>query len=229
VPGGRTIADPAQTGGPDQDGAAGRAQAGGEARRRSTDADPSSEPGGRGGSGSLPSPWRRGGGSGSGTAPAGGVPAPPRASLVRKSWMVAHQQWLRGLRLEHPAEKAHRRRSGGYRRMTARGKKHNKVVVAIARELVDLLCATLAVEELATETGRKSPMKSSRTNIENTHWSNSRNFIEFDLNCTRHSRLEGLRRTTLERRGDRAIPAQPGARRAPGSRTSTRRMACFTP
>jgi hypothetical protein len=34
------------------------------------------------------------------------------------------------------ADKAHRRLMGRYRRMTARGKEHNKVVVAIARELV---------------------------------------------------------------------------------------------
>ncbi len=47
------------------------------------------------------------------------------------------------------ADKAHRRLSGRYRRMTARGKEHNKVVVAIARELVGFLWATLAVEEQA--------------------------------------------------------------------------------
>jgi hypothetical protein len=33
--------------------------------------------------------------------------------------------------------------------MTARGKEHNKVVVAIARELVGFLWATLVVEERA--------------------------------------------------------------------------------
>ena len=42
-----------------------------------------------------------------------------------------------------------RRLSGRYRRMTTRGKEHNKVVVAIARELVGFLWATLAVEERA--------------------------------------------------------------------------------
>jgi len=47
------------------------------------------------------------------------------------------------------ADRAHRRLSGRYRRMTARGKEHNKVVVAIARELVGFLWATLAVEERA--------------------------------------------------------------------------------
>jgi hypothetical protein len=47
------------------------------------------------------------------------------------------------------ADKAHRRLSGRYRRMTARGKEHDKVVVAIARELVGFLWATLAVEERA--------------------------------------------------------------------------------
>ena len=45
------------------------------------------------------------------------------------------------------ADKARRRLSGRYRRMTARGKEHNKVVVAIARELVGFLWVTLAVEE----------------------------------------------------------------------------------
>ena len=45
------------------------------------------------------------------------------------------------------ADRAHRRLSRRYRRMTARGKEHNKVVVAIARELVGFLWATLAVEE----------------------------------------------------------------------------------
>ena len=45
------------------------------------------------------------------------------------------------------ADKAHRRLSGRYRRMTSRGKEHNKVVVAIARELVGFLWATLTIEE----------------------------------------------------------------------------------
>lgn len=44
-------------------------------------------------------------------------------------------------------DKAHRRLSGRYRRMTSRGKEHNKVVVAIARELVGFLWATLTIEE----------------------------------------------------------------------------------
>ena len=47
------------------------------------------------------------------------------------------------------ADRAHRRLSGRYRRMTARGKEHNKAVVAVARELVGFLWATLAVEERA--------------------------------------------------------------------------------
>ena len=45
------------------------------------------------------------------------------------------------------ADKAHRRLSGRYRRMTNRGKEHNKVVVAVARELVGFIWATLTVEE----------------------------------------------------------------------------------
>jgi transposase len=45
------------------------------------------------------------------------------------------------------ADRAHRRLSRRYRRMTARGKEHNKAVVAVARELVGFLWATLAVEE----------------------------------------------------------------------------------
>jgi len=48
------------------------------------------------------------------------------------------------------ADKAHRRLSDRYRRMTARDKEHNKVVVAIAREWVGFLWATLAVEEQTT-------------------------------------------------------------------------------
>ncbi len=47
------------------------------------------------------------------------------------------------------ADRAHQRLSRRYRRMTARGKPHNKVVVAIARELVGFLWATLAIEEVA--------------------------------------------------------------------------------
>lgn len=46
------------------------------------------------------------------------------------------------------ADRAHQRLSRRYRRMAARGKPHNKVVVAIARELVGFLWATLAIEEV---------------------------------------------------------------------------------
>jgi len=46
------------------------------------------------------------------------------------------------------ADRAHQRLSRRYRRLVARGKPHNKVVVAIARELVGFLWATLAVEEV---------------------------------------------------------------------------------
>ncbi len=47
------------------------------------------------------------------------------------------------------ADRAHQRLSRRYGRMTARGKPHNKVVVAIARELVGFLWATLAIDEQA--------------------------------------------------------------------------------
>lgn len=45
------------------------------------------------------------------------------------------------------SDKAHRRLSGRDRRMTTRAREHNKVVVAIARELVGFLWAALTVEE----------------------------------------------------------------------------------
>jgi len=48
------------------------------------------------------------------------------------------------------ANEAHRRLNGRYRRMTTRGKEHNKVVVAIVRDLVGFPWATLAVEERAS-------------------------------------------------------------------------------
>jgi hypothetical protein len=47
------------------------------------------------------------------------------------------------------ADRAHQRLSRRYRRLTARGKTHNKVVVALARELVGFLWATLAVDAVA--------------------------------------------------------------------------------
>ena len=80
-----------------------------------------------------------------------------RRILIECAWHYRHQprvsRALRERREGQPArviaiaDKAHRRLSGRYRRMTARGKEHNKVVVAIARELVGFLWATLAVEE----------------------------------------------------------------------------------
>jgi transposase len=82
-----------------------------------------------------------------------------RRVLIECAWHYRHSaqvsRALRQRRAGQPprviaiADKAHRRLSGRYRRMTARGKEHNKVVVAIARELVGFLWATLVVEERA--------------------------------------------------------------------------------
>jgi transposase len=82
-----------------------------------------------------------------------------RRILIECAWHYRHQarvsRALQQRREGQPArviaiaDKAHRRLSGRYRRMTTRGKEHNKVVVAIARELVGFLWATLAVEERA--------------------------------------------------------------------------------
>jgi transposase InsO family protein len=67
-----------------------------------------------------------------------------RRVLIECAWHYRHQARVsRALhqrregqpaRLITIADKAHRRLSGRYRRMTTRGKEHNKVVVAIARE-----------------------------------------------------------------------------------------------
>ena len=47
------------------------------------------------------------------------------------------------------ADRAHQRLSRRYRRMMNRGKPHDKVVVAVARERVRFLWATMASEESA--------------------------------------------------------------------------------
>ena len=80
-----------------------------------------------------------------------------RRVLIECAWNYRHpakvSRTLQKRRQGQPArviaiaDKAHRRLSGRYRRMTSRGKEHNKVVVAIARELVGFLWATLTVEE----------------------------------------------------------------------------------
>ena len=80
-----------------------------------------------------------------------------RRILIECAWHYRHSarvsRALRKRREGQPArviaiaDKAHRRLSDRYKRMTARDKEHNKVVVAIARELVGFLWATLTVEE----------------------------------------------------------------------------------
>jgi transposase len=82
-----------------------------------------------------------------------------RRVLIESAWHYRHpprgSATLRKRRANQPvrvialADRAHQRLSRRYRRLTARGKPHNKVVVAVARELVGFLWATLAVEESA--------------------------------------------------------------------------------
>jgi transposase len=81
-----------------------------------------------------------------------------RRVLVESAWHYRHRPrlsaTLRQRREGQPArvialaDRAHQRLSRRYRRMIARGKPHNKVVVAVARELVGFLWATLAIEEV---------------------------------------------------------------------------------
>ncbi len=80
-----------------------------------------------------------------------------RRVLIESAWHYRHlprsSPTLRKRREGQPArvialaDRAHQRLSRRYRRMTARGKQHNKVVVAVARELVGFLWATLAVDQ----------------------------------------------------------------------------------
>lgn len=80
-----------------------------------------------------------------------------RRVLIESAWHYRHPPrvgaTLRRRREGQPArviavaDRAHQRLSRRYRRMTARGKPHNKVVVAVARELVGFLWATMAIEE----------------------------------------------------------------------------------
>ena len=84
-----------------------------------------------------------------------------RRVLVESAWHYRHpprsSAALRKRREGQPtrviaiADRAHHRLSRRFRRMTDRGKPRNKVVVAIARELVGFLWATLAVEEVVHE------------------------------------------------------------------------------
>ena len=68
---------------------------------------------------------------------------PPRVSVVLRKRREGQPA-----RVTTIADRAHQRLSRRYRRMAARGKPHNKIVVAIARELVGFLWATLAVEDV---------------------------------------------------------------------------------
>lgn len=80
-----------------------------------------------------------------------------RRVLIESAWHYRHlprgSVTLRKRREGQPAriiaiaDRAHQRLSRRYRRLTERGKPHNKVVVAVARELVGFLWATLAPEE----------------------------------------------------------------------------------
>lgn len=81
-----------------------------------------------------------------------------RRVLIESAWHYRHpprlSATLRKRREGQPArvtaiaDRAHQRLSRRYRRMAARGKPHNKIVVAIARELVGFMWATLAIEEV---------------------------------------------------------------------------------
>lgn len=76
-----------------------------------------------------------------------------RRALVQASWQYRHQASvgpkLRTRRQDQPervlmiADEAQRRLTGRYRRLIARGKTPNKVVIAVARELVGFLWAAL--------------------------------------------------------------------------------------
>jgi transposase len=82
-----------------------------------------------------------------------------RRVLIESAWHYRHSPHvsatLRKRREGQPArvialaDRAHQRLSRRYRRMMNRGKPHNKVVVAVARELVGFLWATMAIEESA--------------------------------------------------------------------------------
>jgi transposase len=82
-----------------------------------------------------------------------------RRVLVESAWHYRHparvSAVLRKRREGQPArvialaDRAHQRLNRRYRQMAARGKPHHKIVVAIARELVGFLWATLAVDPQA--------------------------------------------------------------------------------
>jgi transposase len=89
-----------------------------------------------------------------------------RRALVQASWQYRHRPavgvGLRKRREGQPervlsvAEKAERRLSGRFARLKARGKHANKVVIAIARELVGFLWAALREDREAARHGARS-------------------------------------------------------------------------
>lgn len=89
-----------------------------------------------------------------------------RRALVQASWQYRHRPavgvGLRKRREGQPervlsiAEKAERRLSGRFARLKARGKHANKVVIAIARELVGFLWAALREDRGAARHGARS-------------------------------------------------------------------------
>ena len=61
------------------------------------------------------------------------------------------------------ADEAQRRLTGRYQRLVARGKNSNKIVIAIARELVRFLWAALRDDRVHARAGtRTSPIKNAR-------------------------------------------------------------------
>lgn len=89
-----------------------------------------------------------------------------RRALVQASWQYRHRpgvgRALRARREGQPervlaiAEQAERRLSGRYVRLRLRGKQINKVIIAIARELVGFLWAAMRVEQHARHGARSS-------------------------------------------------------------------------
>lgn len=89
-----------------------------------------------------------------------------RRALVQASWQYRHLASvgpkLRARREGQPegvltiADEANRRLTGRYRRLTARGKTPNKVVIAIARELVGFLWAALRHQSIAARHGART-------------------------------------------------------------------------
>lgn len=89
-----------------------------------------------------------------------------RRALVQASWQYRHRAAvgpkLRARREGQPervltiADEAQRRLTGRYRRLTERGKNPNKVVIAIARELVGFLWAALRDDREAARHGARN-------------------------------------------------------------------------